>query len=672
MNFFQHQEAARKKTGRLVLLFALAVALIIGLIYLVVGFVYAAQHTPEGQPLELGDLWNAKLFVLTVIGVGLVIAAGSFYRIATLGAGGKTVAEMLGGRLIGPGSTDWRERRLLNVVEEMALASGMPVPAVYVMDGETGVNAFAAGFTPGDAVVAVTRGTMETLTRDELQGVIAHEFSHIFNGDMRLNVRLMGVLHGILLISLIGYVLFRIALEIRPSRSSSSSNDKNSSAAGIMLVMLGVGIALYILGYIGVFFGHLIKSAVSRQREYLADASAVQFTRNPQGITGALRKIGALGSRLANNHAEQASHMFFGNGVKPTFLALTATHPPLVDRIRRIDPTFDGDFSKEKLPWPEEAKEKAAMTRPATGAAAVAASAAFAGPVEAPAVAAPLRGRRKLSAQQAVADVGAPQAEHLEFAAALLDNLPAPLMAEIHDPIGAACTVYALLLQADPSDDEPELRKLEAATDGALADRVRRIVALIQPLPVEMRLPLAQLTMTALRQLTPAQYDRFRRLVVMLIRADEQISLFEFGIHRMILKHLAEHFEPRPPVTVAFDQVGQVARPASVVLSTLAHAGHHGNPSEAAESYAAGRAVLNERPAAAPLSVGECGFVPLEESLDALGRASPPVKHAILAACAACVGRDGTMTIDEGELLRTIAGALDCPMPPPAAMASPK
>jgi Zn-dependent protease with chaperone function len=657
MNFFEHQDRARKKTGRLVLLFILAVAAITVAVYFVVAMIWVAQATPRTAEavVEPSSLWNPQLFALTVLGVGLVITCGSLYRIATLGSGGKDIAEMLGGRLISTGAKDWQERRLLNVVEEMALASGTPVPAVYVMDHESGVNAFAAGFTPTDAVIGVTRGTMEMLTRDELQGVIAHEFSHIFNGDMRLNLRLVGILHGILLISLIGYLMFRIALSVRPSRSSSS--DKGGGGGAIVLAILAIGVALYVLGYVGVFFGHLIKSAVSRQREFLADASAVQFTRHPQGIGGALKKIGALGSRLKSAQAEQASHMFFGNGLKPSWFSLTATHPPLDERIRRIEPNFDGDFSKERLPWPEEAREKAAL-----------AAAADVAPARRPiAAAVAAAGVSQLSADAAIADVGEPQPKHLEYAQGLLAALPAEMSDEVHDPIGAAAMIFALLLHADPAEDEPELQKLATLTDPEVTARTRRNLAFVQHVPVELRLPLAQLTMSALRQLTIRQFEQFRRAVVTLIHADRRVSLFEYGLHRMILKHLVQFFEPRPPRDVRFETTAAVAGPAAVLLSSLAQAGHPDDPQAAAAAYAVGRRTFDEALPSAPQPGSAFSYTAIDSALNELTDSGGAVKQRLLQACAAVIGHDGIMTIDEAELLRTVADALDCPMPPPAA-----
>ncbi len=338
MDFFEHQEQARRKTGLLVVYFVLAVASIIVAVYLAVVAVFVGT---QGDAVEA--LWLPQVFGPVAGGTLLVITVGSLYKMADLARGGEVVARSLGGRPVLANTCELRERVLLNVVEEMAIASGTPVPPVFLLDNESAINAFAAGTTPQNAVIGVTRGTIETLNRDELQGVIAHEFSHILNGDMRLNLRLIGLLNGILLIAMIGYVLMRTGSgSYRVGFSSSSSNRKGGNPLPLL------GLLLYVIGYIGVFFGHLIKSAVSRQREFLADASAVQFTRLPDGIVGALKKIGGLvqGSRLRTSQAEEASHMYFGNGLAAPFFALLATHPPLSERIRRIDPSFDGKFPR--------------------------------------------------------------------------------------------------------------------------------------------------------------------------------------------------------------------------------------------------------------------------------------------------------------------------------------
>lgn len=334
MDFFEAQDVARRRTRLLVILFVAAVVLIILIIYIVVHYLRGPRP---------GEVIDPVLLAVVAGGVVLLVGTGSGYRTLQLRRGGPAVAELLGGRRISPTTTDPAERRLVNVVEEMAIASHIPVPAIYVLDNEEGINAFAAGHSPTDAAVTVTHGTLQALTRDELQGVIAHEFSHIFNGDMRLNLRLMGLLFGILLLAVLG----RILLYTGPRGAYRGGTNRRGGGGGQIVL---IGLALLLVGYIGVFFGRLIQAAISRQREYLADAAAVQFTRNPQGIAGALKKIGASleaggpGAQIANAHAEEANHLFFARGIGGLATRLFASHPPLVERIRRIDPTFDGHF----------------------------------------------------------------------------------------------------------------------------------------------------------------------------------------------------------------------------------------------------------------------------------------------------------------------------------------
>ena len=676
MDFFQHQDEARRQTGRLVLLFAGAVVAIVIAVYLVViGVFVLVDDTQRARPdvVSVVDLWQPSYLLATALGVGTVILAGSLYRTATLATGGKSVADLLGGRLLASSTHDWRERRLLNVVEEMALASGSPVPPVYILESESDVNAFAAGFAPADAVIGITRGAVNNLTRDELQGVIAHEFSHILNGDMRLNIRLIGVLHGILLLSMIGYVVMRMLMNANTSSRSgsrSSSNDKKDGGGGILLAIFLIGLGLYIIGYVGVFFGHLIKSAVSRQREYLADASAVQFTRLPSGIADALKKLGAIGSRIKSPQAEQASHMYFGNGMKASFLQMLATHPPLVDRIRRLEPNFDGDFSKEHLKWPspEEETESGAKSAEAglgrlrklgmLGAAAGFGDSSAASPA------------MEISAADVVEQVGAPERKHLNFAVDLISQLPEDLAETLHKPPGAAAVIYALLLEADPSDDEPGLRMLGKALGPETADKVRALIPRLTSFGSVARLPLAQLSMTALRQLSPNEFDEFRQNVVALIRADRKVSVFEYCLQRIIFKNLAAFFRPRAPVRVRHSDVASVASSATTLLSALAYAGSSGDAEldsrAAAESFGSGAALLGLG-ARGPVAHEAAGFGAIDEALEELAASTGELKRKLLAACAATIGHDGRLTLDEAELLRVVADALECPIPPAAA-----
>jgi Zn-dependent protease with chaperone function len=342
MDFFGQQDRARTRTTALVLYFVLAVVFIVASVYaaslLILHFTQVAGDPGMPAPVLLSwrsiEPWDAQLFGWVLVGTLGVVLAGAAYKTMRLARGGSEVAEELGGRLLADDPTDADERRLRNVVEEMALAAGVPVPKVYVLDDDAGINAFAAGHSATDAAIGITRGGMTLLTRDELQGVIGHEFSHVLNGDMRLNIRIMGVLFGIVCLTVIGRVLLY------------SRGGGNRGRAPMLLL----GVALLVIGALGVLFGRLIQAALSRQREMLADASAVQFTRNPAGLAGALRKIGSVGARITSPHAGEASHMFFENGLaKPAFSWL-ATHPPLAERILALDPGWDGRFDAVVAP----------------------------------------------------------------------------------------------------------------------------------------------------------------------------------------------------------------------------------------------------------------------------------------------------------------------------------
>ncbi|MBW3600753.1 MAG: M48 family metallopeptidase, partial [Planctomycetes bacterium] len=548
-DFFSRQDRARRNTSLLVLYFALAVVLIVLGVYLVFAgvFLFAGGQGKRYDQAQAASWWSPQLFLATSAGTLTVIVAGSLYKTVQLRRGGDAVAQILGGRRIDPETGDFHERRLVNVVEEMAIASGTPVPPVYVLDQEASINAFAAGYTPGDAVVGVTRGTLERLSRDELQGVIAHEFSHILNGDMRLNVRLIGILHGILVLAIIGYMLLR----------STAYRGGKRGAAGALLVGLG----LVILGYAGVFVGKLIKSAVSRQREFLADASAVQFTRNPAGIAGALRKIGGMshGARIENPHAEEASHMFFGNAVG-AWLSLTSTHPPLEERIRRIDPAFDGTFTpSQPAPEPSQAQRRAAGKPSAA-------------PLPFP-VRLPSGSRLPLDPAQVVALVGAPAPAHLAYAGRLVESLPERLRSAAHSPFSARAVIFALLLDRDQSIRQAQLEQLAGHAEAPVVEETRRLAPLTDDLPREARVPLVDMAFPALRALSDSQYRAFQQNVDRLVRADRKIQLFEYVLQRMLMRHLDEHFAARKRSIVQHHALRPLLPHCAALLSSLAHVG---------------------------------------------------------------------------------------------------
>ena len=630
-DFFERQDIARRNTTRLVILFALAVlALIVSIDLLLAVTMGYLGRNPETGAVDWTLAADPRVLSLAVFGTLLVAGGGTLFKIAQLRGGGKVVAEQLGGRLLNPDSTVPSEQQLLNVVQEMAIASGAPTPPVYLLDQEAGINAFAAGFTPSDAVIGVTRGAAEAFTRDELQGVIAHEFSHILNGDMRLNIRLIGLLHGILIIGILGYFVLRMGMFSGVGRSRSRQQ-------GSPLPLLALGAGLMAVGLFGMLFGNLIKAAVSRQREFLADASAVQFTRQPAGIADALKRIGGAttGSGIQSPNAPEASHMFFGRATRG-LSGLFSTHPPLAERIRRIDPSWDG-----ALP---EGPPAASAQPSATGVAAFAGGTASAAP-------------------PTVDQVGQPAGEaHLQYAARLVKSLPAQLVSAAHEPYGARAVVYALLLDHEATPRQRQLGHLEGAADPGVYEETLRLMPLVDGLDMRARLPLLDMSLPALRGLVPAQYDLFKQNVAELVQADDEIDLFEWSLHRILLHDLEAHFVKRRPPRVRHRTLASVQVHSELLLSMLAYAGHRDLES-ARHGFEQAKRTLG-LPKARLRPVDDLQFSALDAALAALEEAAPKVKRQVLRAAVTCIAADRTVTATEAELLRAMSASLGCPMPP--------
>jgi Zn-dependent protease with chaperone function/uncharacterized tellurite resistance protein B-like protein len=644
MDFFERQEKARRNTKLLVVYFVTGVALLILVVYLVVATIFTASGLQRrGRHYRYGDysvqleanhhpLWNPQLFLGVAIGTLAVIGIGSLFKTVELAQGGSAVSSMMGGRLLNPSTTDLDERKLLNVVEEMALASGVPVPQVYVMDNEQGINAFAAGHTTSDATITVTRGCMKLLTRDELQGVIAHEFSHVLNGDMRLNLRLLGIIFGILCLAVVG----RILLYTR-----GNSRDRNA------LPLLGL--ALLLIGYVGVFFGRLIQAAVSRQREFLADASAVQFTRNPLGITGALKKIGGLGetgSRVGAAHSEEVSHMFFSNGLATPLFGLLATHPPLEERIRAIDPAFDGKFPHTQPPSDEEsfyrAEKPVVSSRP---------------PAIPPIV--------PVAMAAVMPNLGTPSTAHLRYAVELRNSFPPALQNAARDAMGASALVYGLLLSTDVSMRETQLKLLAQNTSDAVRQETERLLPQIGPVSTNAKLPLVDLTLPGLRQLSPTQYHQFSKAIQTLIEADGEIDLFEYVLQKIVLRHLDTQFNGARKVVIQYYALKPLTSDCAVLLSALAHvSSDDAAKCEMAFQQGARNLAAYAQTPLTYLASGQCDLSQVDTALNRLNQAVPQIKKNVLNACVQVVAADGVIQEMEAELLRAIADALDCPMPP--------
>lgn len=669
-DFFEQQDIARKKSGRLVLLLIAAMVGIVLVTYPIIAGVFfliaggASDPVDPGQAQQGVSFWNPVLFLAVSVGTLALVSLSSLYKVSSLKAGGGgSVARSLGGEPVSPDTRDLDERKLLNVVEEMAIASGIPVPPVYILQHERGINAFAAGYKPDDAVLGVTRGAVETLSRDELQGVIAHEFSHILNGDMRLNIRLMGIIFGILVIGVLGRIAMRVVFY-------SGGRKKD---ARVMIAVLVVGLLLMMIGAIGVFFGKLIKAAVSRQREFLADASAVQFTRNPEGIGSALKKLGghARGSRVENPHAEEAAHMFFGSAVN-NWIGSMATHPPLPERIKRIDPSWNGEF-----PDPSEQRARPERKKPAKpnrGGAGIdmvpgmpqvpGVPGGMVGAVVTGAVIADAAGGGATERAQgsAVDNIGRLDDAHIAYARELIASIPGSLHEAARHPNGARAVVFVVLLDEDPAVRDKQLTHLDANADPAVAGVTRQLAPAGDQLPREARLSLIDLCLPALQRMSPEQYAVFKGNVDTLIEADERIDLFEWTLRRLLTRHIEAHlFRPSDP-KVHYYALKPVAEHCTVLLSTLARVGSS-DEQEVHSAFALGAQALGldglvlADPAACRLSAVGRGF-------DEMVKLSPREKKKLLHGCAAVIAADGAVTVSEGQLMRAVADSLDCPMPP--------
>jgi Zn-dependent protease with chaperone function len=643
MNFFESQERAHKHTTLLIALFGVAViALIVmaNLLALVVfGFVNS-QQLQGGQTFVTQMDW--KMFATVGAGVSVVVLVGSLYKMMALSAGGKVVAESLGGQLIPRNTEEPNQRKLLNVVDEMAIASGTPAPPVYLLAGEPGINAFAAGFSPRDAVLGITQGAIDQLSRDQLQGVIAHEFSHIFNGDMRLNIRLMGALNGILILGILGYYLMYSA-----SFSGRRRGNDNSGAA-----ILALAVGLMVIGFAGTFFGGLIKAAVSRQREYLADASAVQFTRNPMGIAGALKKIGGLksGSIVRNPGAPEVSHAFFAEGVTGFTQWLSSTHPPLAKRILRIDPQWDGKFDVSDPPTHAESQpgvdDASATRRPdmARHMATVAAGAAAADAI-------------------AVMDrIGKPTQESVLYARSLLSDLPASIREAAREPYGARAVIYCLLLDKGAELREQQLALLQHRADKDVYALAISLIPQMDALEKRFRLPIIDIAIPALKQLSDSQYPSFKENLVALVNMDDRVDLFEWSLQKILFSHLGGHFGKAPLAARRRADPGQLTRELGLVLSVIAYAGAADQGSAQSAFDASAQSLADK--GLALLAKDQIRLADLDQALGTLDRLAPADKSRLLTACVISTWHDQRATPKEVELLRAFASVLDCPMPP--------
>lgn len=620
MNFFREQERARRESSRLIWYFVASIAVIV----VAIDVAGAVALSMSGKTIHLGHL--PMSYHLSVIAlVLLVVAGGALWQISQLNGGGHAVAAMVGGRLIGNNTRDYHERRLLNVVEEMAIASGIAIPAVYVLEGEQGLNAFAAGFSPNEAVVAVTRGLLVTMNRDQLQGVVGHEMSHILNGDMRLNIRLLAMLHGLLVV----YLLGRYVTEI-----SARSRDRGVAPFALF------GLAVIALGWLGVLLGRIIQAAVSRQREFLADASSVQFTRNPDGIGLALRKLaGASRHSLINNsNAEKVSYMCLGATTSGMMHGLWATHPPIEERIRKIY----GRSMPPEIPKEEPPADSALSSATIKGAEHQFGSFKAEGLAQAAVILGAVGQRNDASMQHA---------QHLAR------SLPVEFESALRDPHGARLIVYAAMINLEGSltELEPVLARI---TDAAERDEVKRHRQTIASLGRTQRISIVELACPALRQLPAPDRMLFLAALKDLAFADNRLDPAELLLFT-IIRHRIE-MRPRAEASklVSLSQIAPVLAP---VLALLANCSQLSNR---ATAFAAGAAQLKT-------DVGTLVYIPPErQALQQISAGfalmrnlKPLAKEIFLTACVTIVLHDSEIGPEEIEILRAFCAVLDVPFP---------
>lgn len=657
MNFYSAQDNAKKKTKYLVLLYIL-ILIVLTVLSTLVLMLFLPIFTGGNITLDWRYLLFSPQSLPTLLGVGAFVISGalisSFIKSRHLSKGGSVIASSLGAVKLSPNSRDINERKALNVVEEMAIASGMPVPEVFVLRKESAINAFAAGQSPQDAVIGLTQGCIDKLSRSQLQGVVGHEFSHILNGDMRLNLRIIMLLYGIEFIGLLG----RILTSSSRSRSSGSSRGKGKGNGAIVLA----GIALRIIGWFGVLFGNMIQAAVSRQREFLADASSVQFTRDPDAIAGALKVIGGVSetSRLKNTDVSEVAHMFFGQSFNTRLAFLFATHPPIEMRILRIQPNWDGQYLKPQTRMQTSRTENLDSSETVSGQVTHTVNSVF-DKLPEPLV--------MLMAAGVMIDQLSPKSQSV-----LLD-----LMNKANDPMEAMALVLAILICEESATLKAgsEWRTLLASSEIKGLDKmVSQQVRLLLSIDLSNRLPLVELTMPALKTLSDNQYLQFKALLQQVMNLDNQQSIFEQSVFQLVTRYLDVHFGLAPQQRVRYKKAKQVAIEIQLVFSALVYYGHNVVVSELKSKYESEYGLNLSMDLAFKRAMEKLGLTHLQRidmdtsqqnlfktATEKLLFCSEPLKQKIIEALVVCVEHDGKVNSVEKELVLAIAATMNAPIP---------
>ena len=626
MDFFEAQERSRRTSRWLVLWYLVAVLAAIASYCVAAALIYAFVAAVTGSGAFLATLTGipAKFYLVVAGVVSFYILAVSAYRIWQLSDGGPTIAYLLGARYADPDKCTPSERRLLNVVEEMAIASGITVPPVYVLRGDDAINALVAGYSPNEAVIIVTQGAVTKLSRDELQGVMGHEFSHILNGDMALNVRLVGLLAGLTRIGEYADEAFFRSAHVNRRLAREQRGD------GVVEALIAALIAF--IGFPGTFAAGAIKGAISREREFLADAASVQFTRNPDGIAGALDSILALraGTAVRAVQVGEFSHMFFAHAVGRWWGF--PSHPPILERIQRAHPRFRRDEYRKKRHGTQ------------THVAVIDGSGTV------------VKNLRLDSAVAMVASVGQPGAQHVDYAKRLLERLPSRLKEALHRADEAELAMFALALESE----QAALKVIEEKRGAQAKTKVTDLRVYIGGLARHHLLTLAELAVPAIKEQRQSVRDAFLADFAAVVEADRRVTLREFVLLTLLRQRLREG--AGQPIRTQFKKIEDVAADAHLVLSLV---------SLDQAAFEKGAAVL-KLGWQAPLARDTLTAAKVNESLERLRHLSPFAKPGILKACFEAAAADGVVRLAEGELVRMVAATLDCPVPPLLAAQDPQ
>ncbi len=653
MNFFEHQDLARKKSFLLGLLFILALLLIASSTSLIA---YLILHNSGITPLPFKD-WVTSRDCVSVFGVTLlVIAGGSFYQLLNLAKGGEAVAKMAKGRRVNIGSSEASERIFINIVEEMSIASGTPMPDLYIMDHEQTINAFVAGYEPTECVLVITQGALKNLSRNELQGVIGHEYSHILNGDMRINVRLIAILAGILLFGQIGQFLLRISTNRSGfSRARSYSSNRNNKGNALILF---IGLAMIIIGYIGLFCGRIIKAAISRQREFLADAASVQFTRNPEGIASALYKIANTqdGSRLAATyHAEDINHLCFSESVKMSLSGLLASHPPLPDRISAIDKSFLVRFRARNNAQKNKTNRQAKSTQQSSPTESILEQS----PLSSSFATNPAPFTEQISKTNL--PVGEVSPAHLDYAITLLASIPNATKILTHNPEKAKTLLMSLMINETASEHHSKAIKLlsdegkRSIAAGTNPNVMKHLLEITKP----QRVPLIEMAISSIKSQSQDQKQRFIKDLIILANADSKFTFFEFSLITLVKQQLSPLHGKK--IKSKYHSYKNVTQEIALIIKLFATASNQNQTlreklyNHAMQPFSADIEWENTLKAKAEN---------ISHALNKLRFISPLLKQPFLESCAECVMADQTVNTREYELLRLVATVIDCPMPP--------